>query len=259
MSKIIYRRIPMKKCSHLKLKLLIGFLILLLLNSSILSAEMNGSNNVSKSNMELPSTWGIVNHDGINIRQYPDPDSQILGIVDKNDVLIVTGKFKKWYRICYKNKSAWIYSQYLEGCTLPFVKEIVPITKEEALREQIVHYAKQFIGTPYCYGGTDLKKGVDCSGFTQAVMKNFGISIHRTASGQFNNGILVKKADLSPADLVFFDTSGRNDGDISHVGLYIGNNQFIHATTAKGVKIDDLSQSYYKKRYVLATSVINKK
>lgn len=249
----------MKKFNHLRLKYLVGFLIILLLNGSILYAEINESNKVSKTNIVLSSTWGIVNQDCINIRQYPDSNAKILGTANKKDVLIVTGKYKKWYRIRYKNKSAWIYAQYLEGYNIPFIREIIPMTKEEILRREIVHYAKQFIGTPYCYGGTDLRKGVDCSGFTQAVMQNFGVSIHRTSSGQFHNGTIVKKADLSPADLVFFDTSGRNNGKISHVGLYIGNDKFIHATTTKGVKIDDLSQGYYKRTYVLAASVIDEK
>ncbi|NLM13295.1 MAG: C40 family peptidase [Epulopiscium sp.] len=249
----------MKKFNHLKLSYFVGFLIILLLNGSILYAEINESFKASQKNIVLSSTWGIVSQDCINIRQYPDSNSRILDMANKNDVLIVTGKYKKWYRIQYKNRSAWIFAQYLEGYNLPLIQEIIPMTKEESLRRQIVHYAKQFIGTPYCYGGTDLRKGVDCSGFTQAVMKNFGISIHRTSIGQFYNGTLVKKADLNPADLVFFDTSGRNNGKISHVGLYIGNNKFIHATNTKGVKIDDLSHGYYKKNYVLAASVINKK
>lgn len=200
---------------------------------------------------------GIVTQNQINIRQYPDTYSKVIDKCNQTDVLIVTGKYKKWYQIKYRNKIAWIYSMYLEGYNLTLISEITIKEKENLLRRQIVNYAQQFIGTPYRYGGTNLKKGVDCSGFVQSVMKTFDIQLHRRSKDQLKNGTPVKKESLDPADLVFFDTSGTNTGKVSHVGLYIGNNQFIHATNSKGVKIDDLFQPYYKKNFVQATSVIN--
>lgn len=246
----------MEKINRIKTCSLAGLLIILLLNSSILYAEIQGNSAPSKKNIQLKSTWGIVTENQINIRQYPDTYSKILGKLNQGDVLIVTGRYKTWYRILYRSQTAWIYSMYLEGHNLPLISEINSRVKENLLRREVVIYAKQFIGTPYRYGGTNLRKGVDCSGFTQSVMKAFNIPLHRSSKDQIKDGKFVKKENLNLADLVFFDTSGRNNGKISHVGIYVGNNQFIHANTLSGVKIDDLSLPYYKKNYVKAISVV---
>lgn len=105
--------------------------------------------------------------------------------------------------------------------------------------EKVVAYAKQFIGTPYISGGTNLKAGVDCSGFTQQVFKNFGINLQRTSRSQYaSNGYAVKKSELKPGDLVFYGYSS-----VCHVAIYIGNGQIIHAPVpGKRVSIAPLWQ-----------------
>lgn len=241
----------MKKLSRLKTNGLLALLMVLFLNYPLLHAKPHDPNSYMR------FTWGMVTQDGINIRQYPDTYSNILGRVNYHDILIITGKCGKWYQIRHRNENAWIYSMYIEGYKLELLPETISPTSEDLLRREIVSYAKQFIGTPYRYGGQSLRDGVDCSGFTQAIMDNFDISLHRNSHNQIKDGKSIKKGDLSPADLIFFDTSGKNSGKISHVGLYIGNNRFIHATTSKGVKIDNLSQAYYQKCYVKAVSVVN--
>lgn len=106
----------------------------------------------------------------------------------------------------------------------------------------VVAYAQQFLGASYKYGGTT-PSGFDCSGFTQYVYKNFGVTLSRTAAGQYGNGTAV--TDLQPGDLLMFGKSS-----INHVGIYIGGNQFIHAANpSKGVRIDSVSSSYYKSNY----------
>ncbi len=91
--------------------------------------------------------------------------------------------------------------------------------------EEVVDYAKKFIGTPYVSGGNSLTKGVDCSGFTQQVFRNFNVKLDRRSRDQFaNNGVSIKKADLKPGDLVFY---GYNS--VTHVAIYIGNEQIIHS------------------------------
>lgn len=247
----------MQKLNQLKFNRFIALLLTFLLNNSLIYAQHEEFHSINPDTTD--SRFAIVNTNGINIRQYPDIYSKILGKVNQYDVLIVTGKYKKWYRIRYKNQTAWIYFMYIEGFNFEKLPKIDAFTSEDLFRRQIVDYAKQFIGAPYQYGGTCLETGVDCSGFTQAVMKNFDISLNRSSIEQIKNGISIQKEKLHPADLVFFDTSGNNNGKISHVGLYIGNNRFIHATTSKGVKIDNLSQSYYEHTYVRATSVIHMK
>lgn len=112
----------------------------------------------------------------------------------------------------------------------------------------VVAYAQQFLGASYKYGGTT-PSGFDCSGFTQYVYKNFGVTLSRTAAGQYGNGTAV--TDLQPGDLLMFGKSS-----INHVGIYIGGNQFIHAANpSKGVRIDSISSSYYKSNYVGARRI----
>lgn len=106
----------------------------------------------------------------------------------------------------------------------------------------VAAYAQQFLGSSYKYGGTT-PNGFDCSGFTQYVYKNFGVTLSRTAAGQYGNGTAV--TDLQPGDLLMFGKSS-----INHVGIYIGGNSFIHAANpSKGVRIDSVSSSYYKSNY----------
>ena len=105
-----------------------------------------------------------------------------------------------------------------------------------ALDNPIVAYAVQFNGNPYVSGGTSLTNGTDCSGFTQSIYKHFGVSIPRTASAQASVGQYVPFDQLQPGDLVFY--SGNGGASITHVALYVGGGQIIHARTpAKGIGI----------------------
>lgn len=130
--------------------------------------------------------------------------------------------------------------------------------KEAALREQIVDYAKTLIGIRYVYGG-ESKKGFDCSGFVKYVYNHFDMSIARKSSEQGSGGTAVKKANLQPGDLVFFDTNGGLN-NITHVGIYIGGGKFIHASTYEkhAITIESLSSAYYSKRYMRARDYISK-
>ena len=102
---------------------------------------------------------------------------------------------------------------------------------EAATQTDLTATASQYIGVPYVYGGTSTS-GFDCSGFTQYVYKKLGVSLNRTAASQFTQGTSVSKANLVVGDLVFFNTTGKT---ASHVGIYIGNNKFIHAGSSTGV------------------------
>lgn len=105
---------------------------------------------------------------------------------------------------------------------------------EEELRAQIVEFALQFEGNPYVYGGTSLTNGADCSGFVMSVFAQFGYSLPRVAADQYYQSVQKSVADLEPGDLVFYGSG------ISHVALYIGNGQIIHASTsASGIKISN--------------------
>lgn len=103
-------------------------------------------------------------------------------------------------------------------------------------RQKIVSYALQFVGNPYVYGGTSLTNGVDCSGFTMAVYRDCGYSIPRDSRSQASSGREISLDELKPGDLIFY----AKGGSINHVAMYIGNNQVVHASTAKtGIKISN--------------------
>lgn len=116
--------------------------------------------------------------------------------------------------------------------------EICPlsvIAAEQDQRQEIVDYALQFEGNPYVYGGTSLTNGADCSGFVMAVFQEFGYELPRVAATQYEQSEKKAIEELEPGDLVFYGS-----GTISHVALYIGNEQIIHASTsATGIKISD--------------------
>jgi hypothetical protein len=117
------------------------------------------------------------------------------------------------------------------------------------LRNEIVEMAKSFIGIPYRWGGSSAKDGFDCSGFTMAVYQLNGLNLPRSSTAQWRVGSLVKRDQLSKADLVFFATTG--ESRISHVGIYIGEDRFIHAPgRGKRVRIASLSKTYFRRRYM---------
>lgn len=127
-------------------------------------------------------------------------------------------------------------------------------TAEAATPTELIQVASKYKGIPYRYGGTTTA-GFDCSGYTSYVFKQLGISIPRTSAGQYGVGTAVSKSNLKVGDLVFFNTSGRG---VSHVGIYIGNNNFIHSSTSKGVSVASIYDPYYwGKRYIGAKRVAN--
>ncbi|WP_337995034.1 C40 family peptidase [Paenibacillus thermotolerans] len=110
----------------------------------------------------------------------------------------------------------------------------------------------KLLGIDYRYGGTTTA-GFDCSGFTSYVFEKFGIELPRTSKDQANAGFKVARDELRPGDLVFFNTDGKG---ISHVGIYMGDGKFAHSSSKYGVKISELSEAYYSKRYVTARRIL---
>ena len=108
------------------------------------------------------------------------------------------------------------------------------VSSNSDLGQQIVDYAVQFIGNPYVYGGTSLTQGADCSGFVMSVYANFGISLPRTSGEQGKSGSSVASlSEAIPGDLVWYS---------GHIGIYMGNNQLVHASNKKdGIKISNVN------------------
>ena len=122
-------------------------------------------------------------------------------------------------------------------------------------RDVIISIAKRFLGAPYKFGGNSLIRGLDCSAFVNKVFSFFNVDLPRTAREMYKIGRNVTKGELSAGDLVFFRTYASYP---SHVGIYIGDSEFIHASSAaKRVKIDNMNQSYYRKRYIGAKRIVS--
>jgi len=120
-------------------------------------------------------------------------------------------------------------------------------TDAELLAEnQLLPYIDEWYGTRYKMGGTT-KSGIDCSAFVQAIyLSAFAVNLPRTARDQFRSARIISATELKEGDLVFFNTRG----GISHVGIYLQNNKFVHASSTNGVKISDMFEPYYLKRYM---------
>ena len=133
----------------------------------------------------------------------------------------------------------------------------IPHSKEisrrlnQALMERSI---KSFIGTPYVWGG-ETRRGTDCSGFTRTVYHEQGVIIPRVSYQQFTIGSVIRQRDLKYGDLIFFNKNGW--GRVSHVGVYVGNGQFAHASCSKGVTVSKLAKRYYSKRFTGARRVVS--
>ncbi|HYA12159.1 MAG TPA: LysM peptidoglycan-binding domain-containing protein [Thermodesulfovibrionales bacterium] len=134
-------------------------------------------------------------------------------------------------------------------------KEIQGVTESEetSLKDKLILFARKFINIPYRFGGNSLL-GIDCSAFVQKVYGMIGVNLPRSAREQFHEGIFINSAELSIGDLVFFRTYAPFP---SHVGIYLGDNLFIHASSkGKRVTINSLMEPYYFKRFIGAKRVI---
>jgi len=117
---------------------------------------------------------------------------------------------------------------------------------EEIKNKKMFEFIDDWYGTPYRLGGTT-KKGVDCSAFSQFLFASvYGLSIPRTAREQYNLTSRISRTQLNEGDLIFFNTRG----GISHVGVYLQNNKFVHASTSGGVMISDIFDEYWAKKFV---------
>lgn len=222
---------------------------------------------------------GYVSTEGLRVRKGPSTDSEELHSLSKNDKVDIIGQSGKWYKINLDGEIGYVSSKYISDTKLPettsrggstLTNDTLPKVEEVPVQEEIipeepatsgttgsavVEYAKQYLGYKYVSGGASPSTGFDCSGFTQYVYKHFGITLNRTSSSQINNGVAVEKSDLQLGDIVLFNNDANTK--IGHVGIYVGNGNFIHASNpSDGVKITTLTTGYYQKRYVGARRVI---
>ena len=214
-----------------------------------------------------------------------------------DETFTVISKTNNWFYVKNENYCGWVNKIFVEYLQKEIEKEVEEVVEEaeevveqnqevknkkeetntevtnrnlstsraDELRGKVVATAKEYLGCPYVYGATGPNK-FDCSGFTYFVLNKCGINVDRTLSGQMAKGTKVDKKDLKEGDLIIFNEN--NSSNIGHIGIYIGNNKFIHACsweslkceqtgkTGKMVKITDLNNSTYVKRYNCAIRII---
>ncbi len=210
--------------------------------------------------IETDLGYGEVNVDSVlNVRSGPGTDYDKLGTLSAGTVVEITGMEDGWYHIAYgEEKAGYVSSDYIVLCQDQYgTKGEEAAVAASDLEAQIVAYAKEFLGVPYVWGGNG-PKGFDCSGFTKFVYNHFGYTINRSASYQINNGVSVTFDELRPGDLVFFKNPGEKY-PVSHVGIYIGDGQFIHACSnpgSKKVMINNFSDGSYRAKFWGARRII---
>ncbi len=200
------------------------------------------------------SATGTLVGENVRMRSTPSTSGSILGTYPIGTVLHVVGINNGWYKVSYTGITGYIRSDFInitsEG------DSIIPENEPSPVRQQIADYALQFVGYRYVYGASSPSVGFDCSGFTYYIYGKFGYALSRRASQQYsNNGISVSKAQLQSGDLVFFSSNGGIS--VTHVGLYIGNGQFVHASTSStGVIISSLDSTYYTRVWYGAKRIV---
>ena len=180
----------------------------------------------------------------VNFRSSASTSSTILGELKNGTAITVLSTSNGWSKVSYAGKTGYISADYLvtaSSGTAISPSNTAASVSISAKRQSVLIYAAQFLGVPYVYGGST-PSGFDCSGFTSYVFKNTVGSIPRVAQAQYDATTRVSRDDLLPGDLVFF---GSSTSSISHVGIYVGSNQFIHApSTGDVVKYSSLTGSY---------------
>lgn len=195
-------------------------------------------------NVEATET-AYVNCNALNVRTQPNTSCDIVDVLWYGTQFEIIYTDNGWYNIRMANGvTGFVNAAYV---TKEMEQELNLKGKE------IAKTVQNYIGYPYVYGSAG-PRAFDCSGLTSYVYKQYGLSLPRSSNSQGSVGAYVDKANLREGDLVFF--SNRSDRRINHVGIYIGNNEFVHASTSvRGVVRDNLDESYYVRNYVTARRV----
>ena len=228
-------------------------------DSSYLKSTLQDSTNDNTNNETTGTTKYVNTTSGLNVRSGAGTSYSKLGKLEYKEKVTVLSISNGWSKINYNGKTGYVDSSYLQS-TVPGSNGNNANNNNNTVStkaNEVIAYAKTLLGKPYVWGAQG-PNSFDCSGFTYYVFKNkAGIVLPRTSSAQSKYGTYVSKSNLKAGDLVFFDTNGANDGNVSHVGMYIGNGQIIHASYGqKKIVIANFNDSYYQKAYVNARRVL---
>lgn len=245
-----------------------------------LTAEEAEQTESTEPEEETPATTtetqtGYISASSVNVRASASTSANVVTTLTRNTAVTIEGQENGWTRITTSTGvSGYVSSEYISDEQVQSTnrsdsertQKIVdlPNTTADATEsedtntvvskgEEVVNYAKTLLGKSYVYGGVG-PNSFDCSGFTQYVYNKFGVNLSHSASLQANIGTTVSKANLQLGDMVFFSQGGSS---IGHVGIFVGNNSFIHAANPqKGVVITSLSDGYYTTNYKTAKRVL---
>ena len=242
---------------------------------------------LERENAELG--YGRVNSTYVNLRTGAGTNNSVAGMANVDDLVYIIGLNCGWYKVIAGEDICYIRSDFVDLTEIPYENNastknplffrggvsigvapsasllgnsapVIPDSSESdsesdapyydnaSIGQQMADKALTYNGYPYVWGGASPSTGFDCSGLVYYIAKCFGYNIPHGSTSQYAHGTYVEKADLLPGDFVFFENT-YTEG-ISHVGIYIGDGKFIHASTSEtGVKISSLSETYYINHY----------
>jgi N-acetylmuramoyl-L-alanine amidase len=235
---------------------------------------------------QVSSSTATIKEDDVNLREKASTDALVLRTFSKGTGVNVLSSSDNWYKVSTSDGTiGWVFKDFISvkstGSSTSSSLKATPAKKTTSrgteeqqrdisqsdndgkenevsntvsdTRQQLIAYAKKFLGVRYVYGGSS-PKGFDCSGFVSYVYDHFGINLERVAADQAKQGIKVSRANLKAGDLIFYDTNGGKNY-INHVGIYIGDGMFIHASSgsnAHKVVISSLGEGFYSNAYMSA-------
>lgn len=193
---------------------------------------LTGDAAITKAN-EVARYTATVNTDSLRVRLEPNTTSEILATMPEGEELEIVSETDGWVQVNIDGEYGYVSGDYVT-CATTLADAM---TMSEArygqgvsdVRVDLVNYATQFVGNPYVWGGTSLTNGADCSGFVLSIFVKYGYSLPHSSRAQANYGTRVSTSELMPGDLVFYG-SGKS---ISHVAIYIGGGQIVHASTER--------------------------
>lgn len=207
----------------------------------------------------------------LNLRSGPGTENDIVAKLVGGSVTKIIGINNGWFKVQYAGNTGYISPEYVEvtayagsygktssgsSSSSSAAKSSGTSSAATGTRQEIIDYAATLLGCKYVYGGTSTS-GFDCSGFTMYVFNRFGISLSHSSSTQYSNSVHISKSELQVGDLVFFSQK-KGSSKVGHVGIYVGDNEFIHAASpGKGVRYDDLDSDYYLSHYIGCGRVIS--
>ena len=220
--------------------------------SSTKPSTGSSSSNESTSN----TTSTMYTTERLNLRKGAGTSYSVITTLDKGVAVTVHSSSNGWSKVSVNGMTGYVSSSYLSS-TKPSNSSSSTDSSTSSKVDKVLNFASQQLGKPYVWGAQG-PNSFDCSGLTYYVYKNAaGITLPRTSVEQSKYGTTVSKSNLKAGDLIFFDTSGPNDGGVSHVGIYVGNGQMIHASSSqkKIVKVS-VETSYWNNAFVRAKRVL---